>query len=266
MSTTIAITGKGGVGKSTLTALIIRWLKENGAKSILAVDADSNVNLNDLLGVEVDDSIGEIREEMKESIDNLPGGMTKQQFMEYKIHQCLSENDGFDLITMGRPEGPGCYCYSNNILRDILKELSDNYEFVVIDNEAGMEHLSRRTVQNIDYLLIISDPSVRGVQTAGRISRLLKELDTRIGRKNLILNRVNNTLSQQINSQIEKENLDLISTINTSDEVGDFDATGRPVYEISTYSSIYGEVDRFMSELLPDLKNKRHFNFMKHKS
>ena len=242
------------MGKSTLSALVIRWLKERGVNSILAVDADANVNLNDLLGVKVENSLGEIREEMKESIDNLPGGMTKQQFMEYKIHQCLTENEGFDLITMGRPEGPGCYCYSNNLLRDILKQLSDNYDYVVIDNEAGMEHLSRRTVQNIDYLLIISDPSVRGVQSAGRISRLLKELDTRIGRKNLIVNRVNNSLSVEIKKQIEIEHLELLAAINTSDEIGEFDAAGVPVYKISADSSIYAEVDRFMSELLPNLK------------
>ena len=256
MSTTIAITGKGGVGKSTLSSLIIKWLKNNGAKSILAVDADSNVNLNDLLGVEIADSIGEIREEMKESIDNLPGGMTKQQFMEYKIHQCLSENDGFDLITMGRPEGPGCYCYSNNILRDILQELSGNYDFVVIDNEAGMEHLSRRTVQNIDYLLILSDPSVLGIQTAGRISRLLKELDTRVGRKNLIVNRVNNPLSDEVKQQIDAENLQLLAVVGGSEDVSSFDSTGKPVYHMSIDASIYMEVDKFMSELLPYLKNQ----------
>ncbi len=129
----IAISGKGGTGKTTIAAFIIRWLSENVSKSILAVDADSNVNLNDLLGVESKDTIGGIREEMKSKVNNLPGGMTKQQFLEYKIQSSLVETPDFDLIAMGRPEGPGCYCYANNLLRDILKSLSESYDFVIID-------------------------------------------------------------------------------------------------------------------------------------
>jgi CO dehydrogenase maturation factor len=153
---TIAISGKGGTGKSTIAALIIRWLKDQELGPILAVDADPNVNLNDLLGIRIEETVGAIREEMKKSAHNLPGGMTKQEFLEYKIHASLRETRDFDLIAMGRPEGPGCYCYANNLLRDILKTLSNNYKRVVIDNEAGMEHLSRRTTQRIDNLLLVS--------------------------------------------------------------------------------------------------------------
>ncbi len=181
---TIAIAGKGGTGKTTVAALIIRWLSENKGRPILAVDADSNVNLNDLLGVPLKETIGNIREEMKDKDRRAcPGGMTKQQFLEYKIQSSLVETRPFDLMAMGRPEGPGCYCYANNLLRDILQTLAANYAYVVIDNEAGMEHLSRRTRQTIDYLLIVSDPSTRGIATAGRISRLLSELDTRVDKK-----------------------------------------------------------------------------------
>ena len=175
---TIAISGKGGTGKTTIAALIIDWLGKHGKKPILAVDADSNVNLNDMLGVELKDTIGATREEMRILADNLPGGMTKQQFFEYKIQSCLVETPSFDLIAMGRPEGPGCYCYANNLLRDILKTLSSRYEYVVIDNQAGMEHLSRQTTQKVDYLLIISDSSLRGIRAAGKTSRLIKELET----------------------------------------------------------------------------------------
>ena len=150
MTTTIAISGKGGTGKTTLAALLVRWLNDHGRRSVLAVDADPNVNLHDLLGVGGGQPIGTIREEMKEKVSALPGGMTKQEFLEYKIHEGLVETENFDLITMGRPEGPGCYCYANSLLRDILKTLSDNYEYVVIDNEADMEHLSRRTAQRIE--------------------------------------------------------------------------------------------------------------------
>ncbi|MEJ2244974.1 MAG: AAA family ATPase [Acidobacteriota bacterium] len=149
---TIAIAGKGGTGKSTLSAVAVRWLSDNVSKAVLAVDADSNVNLNDLLGVDLEETVGSIREEMKEKVQALPGGMSKQQFLEYKIHSSIVETPEFDLIAMGRPEGPGCYCYANNVLRDVLKTLSGNYEYVIIDNEAGMEHLSRRTAENVDCL------------------------------------------------------------------------------------------------------------------
>jgi CO dehydrogenase maturation factor len=173
---TIAISGKGGTGKTTIAAMIIRWLADNRSHSILAVDADSTVSLNEVLGVVVPWTVGAVREEMRRLVSGLPGGMTKQQFLDYKIQSGLVETPDFDLVAMGRPEGPGCYCYANNLLRDILDTLSSNYDYVVIDNEAGMEHLSRRTAQGIDYLLMVSDPIVRGIRTAGKISRLLEEL------------------------------------------------------------------------------------------
>jgi len=256
---TLAISGKGGTGKSTLSALIIRWLKDNGAGSILAVDADSNVNLNDLLGTEVKESVGSIREEMRKSVDQLPAGMTKQQFLEYKIHTSLVETPNFDLIAMGRPEGPGCYCYANNLLRDILKTLSTNYEWVVIDNEAGMEHLSRRTTQNIDYLLIISGPSARGIQAAGRINRLLAELKTRVGKRHLILNRVRNargnSASETLRSIIDKEGLNLIASIPEDEQLLELDQTGNPVWSIPQDSLVYQAVNSFMNKLTDRGKN-----------
>jgi CO dehydrogenase maturation factor len=242
MSVTIAITGKGGVGKTTLSALLIRRLNDLGITSILAVDADANVNLNDLLGVESVESIGTIREEMRAKINDVPGGMTKQQFLEYKIHSSLLEDGRFDLITMGRPEGPGCYCYANSLLRDILKSLADNYEYVILDNEAGMEHLSRRTVQNIDYLLIVSDPTVRGVQTAGRISRLIRELDTRVDHKYLVINRVREKLSGQVKEQISREGLVVLCTIPEDDSVYNGDSQGQSVYDLAQSSPFYESV------------------------
>ena len=249
MSTTIAIAGKGGVGKSTISALLIKWLNTRGIDSILAVDADANVNLNDLLGVEAGESIGAIREEMKEKADKLPGGMTKQQFFEYKINQCLVETANFDLISMGRPEGPGCYCYSNNLLRDILKTVADNYDYVVIDNEAGMEHLSRRTAQDIDYLLMVSDPSVRGIQTAGRLNRLLEELKTRVGARYLIINRVRGELSQEVVRQVEVEKLELLAVIMDDENAGQMDSRGEAVYGIDSESAIFKTIDNVGSSL-----------------
>ncbi len=247
---TIAISGKGGTGKTTITTLIIRWLSKHGARPVLAVDADSNVNLNDTLGVELKETIGTVREEMKILSGKLPGGMTKQQFLEYKIQAGLVETPDYDLIAMGRPEGPGCYCYANNVLRDILSALSSNYQYVVIDNQAGMEHLSRRTAQNIDYLLLISDSSARGIRSAGNISRLLRELDTRIGKKYLILNRIQNSIPQHTTKTIEDEGLDLLGSIPEEKTVLELDQNGQPVWEISSGSPVYQAVDQFMKELL----------------
>ncbi len=246
---TLAIAGKGGMGKSTLAALAVRWLKENKGQSILAVDADSNVNLNDLLGVPLKETVGAIREEMRSRITGLPGGMTKQQFLEYKIQTTLVEGPGFDLIAMGRPEGPGCYCYANNLLQEILRTLSSNYDYVVIDNEAGMEHLSRRTSQAIDYLLIVSDATARGIGTAGKISRLLSELETRVGRKYLVLNRVSGPLSVPVEAAIREETFTLLETIPEDGQLLEMDRQGIPVYSISAGSPAYRSVGRMMDRL-----------------
>jgi CO dehydrogenase maturation factor len=246
---TIAISGKGGTGKSTIAALVIRWLSENRSGSILAVDADSNVNLNDILGVKIKDSVGAIREEMKKSVNNLPAGMTKQQFLEYKIQTSLVETHSFDLIAMGRPEGPGCYCYANNLLRDILKTLGENYAYVVIDNEAGMEHLSRRTTQAIDYLLSVSDASPRGIQTTARISKLLEELDTRVRARFLIVNRAPEKLTETVRSAIEQEKLNLLGVIPEDTSLLQMDRDGTPVYNLSVKFSAYKAIDQIMHKL-----------------
>lgn len=247
---TIAISGKGGSGKTTVAALIIRWLNENGAKSILAVDADPNTNLNELLGIELKETVGAIREEMKNSANTLPGGMTKQQFLEYKIQSSLIETPGYDLVAMGRPEGPGCYCYANNLLRDILNTLSANYQFVVIDNEAGMEHLSRRTAQNIHYLLIISDPTVRGIHTAGKISGLLKELNTRVKKRYLILNRVQNAISSPVKRAVKDEGLNLLHSIPEDEQLFTLDQNGEPISLIKPDSPAYQATHKLMKKLM----------------
>lgn len=246
---TIAIAGKGGTGKSTLAALIIRWLSGNRSRSILAVDADSNVNLNDLLGVRLKETVGAIREEMRTRISDLPGGMTKQQFLEYKIQASLVEGPDFDLIAMGRPEGPGCYCYANNLLQDILRTLAGNYDYVVIDNEAGMEHLSRRTSQAIDYLLIVSDATARGIATAGKISRLLRELETRIGRRYLVLNRVSGPLSNPVETAIREENFSLLAMIPEDATLLKMDQEGIPVLSVAGSSPAWLAVGRMMDSL-----------------
>ncbi|MFQ5721352.1 MAG: AAA family ATPase, partial [Candidatus Aminicenantales bacterium] len=246
---TIAVLGKGGTGKSTVAAMIIRWLSNQGIHSILAVDADSNVNLNQLLGIELKETVGAIREEMKILAADLPGGMTKQQFLEYKIQNSLVEKPQFDLLAMGRPEGPGCYCYANNLLRDILQTLSQNYEYVVIDNEAGMEHLSRRTTQKIDYLLIISDPFPRGIQTSGKISRLIKELETRVGQRHLILNRASSPVPESVKEIIQEEKLNLLGLIPEDKQILTRDQAGQPIWPILDSCPAFKALEKLMTGL-----------------
>jgi CO dehydrogenase maturation factor len=246
---TIAIAGKGGTGKTTVAGLVIRLLCEK-KRPILAVDADSNVNLNDVLGVELKETIGAIREEMKILADKLPAGMTKQQFLEYKIHRSLVEAQFFDLIAMGRPEGPGCYCYANDLLRDILATLSQNYEYIVIDNQAGMEHLSRRTTQNIDHLVIVSDPSPRGIRAAGKISRLVKELETRVKEKFLALNRVQDSIPASLKEAIAEEGLKLLSVIPEDKTLLEMDQEGKSIWEIPASSPAYKAIAELCQKII----------------
>ena len=251
---TIAVAGKGGTGKTTISAMLIHWIGVHITKSILAVDADANVNLNDVLGISLNDTIGAIREEMREKIQNIPAGMTKQQFLEYKIQTSLVETPDFDLIAMGRPEGSGCYCYSNNLLRDILKTLCTNYDFIIIDNEAGMEHLSSKVKSDFDYLLIVSDPIVRGIQTAGKISRLVNDLKTRVKEKYLILNRINNSVSQPVLDTIKIEDLNLLGIIPEDNDLLSQDQQGNLIWPIISKSAAYQALKQIMPKL--EIKSK----------
>ncbi len=247
---TIGISGKGGTGKSTIAALMVRWLSQHKSRSVLAVDADSNVNLNVLLGLEIEDTVGAIREEMKQNPTNLPGGMSKAQFLEYKIQTSLVETPDYDLIAMGRPEGPGCYCYANNLLRDILQTLSAQYRYVIIDNEAGMEHLSRRTTLNIDRLLIVSDPSVRGIRTAANISRLLSELDIRVGKKDVFINRLQGEVPPLLTQTLEEERLELGLTLPEDNTLLDMEKNGESVWTLSDFSPALLAVDKWMKNFI----------------
>lgn len=188
MTFLIAVAGKGGVGKSTISALLVRSLAHKG--TVLAVDADPNSNLGQKLGTDVPGTIGGVREGLLTKQGQLPRDMSKQEYLKIKLRQILAEGDTFDLLTMGRPEGPGCYCYVNNLLRVFVDQLMDSYDHVVIDNEAGMEHLSRRTSKSMDLLVLVSDPTQVGVRTAVRLSELADELDLKVGRKLLIINGV----------------------------------------------------------------------------
>lgn len=196
----IAMAGKGGTGKTTVAGLIIRSLLKKDKKPILAVDADANCNLNEVLGVKIEETIGRIREELL----NVPQGMTKDAYIGYRVQQALVESNGFDLIAMGRPEGAGCYCYANVLCKKYVDILAENYKYVVIDNEAGLEHMSRRTTHGADLMVIVTDASLRGIITAGRIRDLAEELKLKIDKFVVILNRVDGELSQDTLDEIKK--------------------------------------------------------------
>ena len=187
MTYSIALAGKGGTGKTTMAGILVKYLVEKGRTPVLAVDADANANLNEVLGLEVEETLGDAREDMKKGVS---AGMTKNIFIEMKLQQAVIEADGFDLIVMGRPEGAGCYCAANTLLTESLEKLIDNYTSVVMDNEAGMEHISRLTTNNIDALLVVSDPTRRGLQAASRIVDLADKLSLNIGRKMVMVNRL----------------------------------------------------------------------------
>jgi len=254
MAYTIAFAGKGGTGKTTLAGLTIKYLTEKTGKPILAVDADSNACLNEALGAHIHATIGRLREESLETIrsgSNRPGGMSMEQLFDYQIQQAIIESKGFDLLVMGRPEGPGCYCAANNIIRKYTDKLSDSYPFVVIDNEAGMEHLSRRTTHRVDLLLIVSDPTMKGIKTAKRISDLIDELKLDIGERILIINRVKGTEGETLRELAEREGLKVAGLIPDDDVIFRFDLEGRPVSEIPDDAVSSKKIYDILDSLLP---------------
>ena len=230
MPFSIALAGKGGTGKTTLAGLLIKYLVKTDRTPILAVDADSNANLNEVCGLEVTDTLGNAREEMRKGI--VPSGMTKDIFMNMKLQQAVVEDDGFDLIVMGRPEGPGCYCAANTLLTGFLEKLTGNYPYIVMDNEAGMEHISRLTTNNVDILLITSDTSRRALQAAIRINDLAKDLNIGVSKSYLIINQVKETPSDTILNIIKEKGLELAGTIPEDNEVYEYDLNGRLTIEL----------------------------------
>ncbi len=216
----IAMAGKGGTGKTTTSALLIKYLVEKGLTPVMAVDADANANLNELLGLEVETTMGEIRDRMK---TDTPQGMTKSEFMEMHIAQAIIESTGYDLLVMGQPEGPGCYCMANSILAQVMEGLAKSYRYMLVDNEAGMEHLSRLNLRKIHTLFVVSDPSARGVLTAARIADLTKNLGVEVENKVLIVNRVPlpvpDALDTHVKEAVKKTDLQFGGYVPASDEI-----------------------------------------------
>jgi len=244
MTMTIAIAGKGGTGKTAFAALLIKYIRAQDLGYILAIDGDPSSNLNLVLGMELYDTIGRIREDTLAQVSSgrYDVSIPKPDFFEYHINKSLVEGDKIDLIAMGRPEGPGCYCAANNILRNVIDRLGNQYDFVVIDNEAGMEHVSRQTTRKVDKLFIITDMTMRGLVAASHIVSLIKELGTRVRDTYLVLNRANNQVPAIIAQKIEQLGLDLIGTLPNDETIAEFDLVGRPIIEIAEGASIYKAV------------------------
>ncbi len=230
MTYSIALAGKGGVGKTTVAGMLIKYLVAKGKTPILAVDADSNANLNEVLGLEVHDTLGQAREDMKKG--KVPSGMTKDVFMSMRLEQAVAEEEGFDLVVMGTPEGAGCYCAANSLLAGFLEKLVNNYSFVVMDNEAGMEHISRLTTKNVDLLLIVSDTSRRGLQAGMRINQLSKQLNIGVAKSYLIINQAKSDLPPEVMDLISQDGLELAGTVPADDTVYQYDLKGKPTITI----------------------------------
>ena len=243
MAHVIAVAGKGGVGKTTLTGLIIQYLGEKGKGPILAVDADANSNLNEVLGVKVEATLGDVREEVARSEmakDNpIPAGMTKADYMEFKFDDALVEDDDFDLLVMGRTQGKGCYCFVNGLLQAQLQRLEKNYPYIIVDNEAGMEHISRGVLPSMQTAILVSDCSRRGVQAVGRIAELIKECDMHPSQVGLIINRApGGVLNEGTKEEIEKQGLHLLGVVPQDETVFEYDCDGTPTTQLPEDSPV----------------------------
>jgi CO dehydrogenase maturation factor len=238
MTTTIAIAGKGGSGKTTIAALLIKLLTQKGA--VLAIDADPATNLNLALGMPLSDTVGKVREEMAAKVKarTMEPGLAKQDYLDIKIGEALVESQQIDLLAMGRPEGPGCYCAANNMIRTCVDRLGKNYDYVVIDCEAGMEHISRQTTRDIDVMLLVSDLTVRGILTAANMKTLIKDLRTYVGKIYLIVNRASSPLPPKIAQTIEEASLQVIALIPEDPKIKELEAQGTPLIELPADSAL----------------------------
>jgi CO dehydrogenase maturation factor len=251
MSFTIAITGKGGVGKTTFSALLVDRLVQRGCKPVLAVDADPNSCLDMALGVRVEKSIGTVREEAREiAAKGLSAGISKQDLLTLKIAESLVESNDFDLLAMGRPEGPGCYCYANNVLKQAIAQIAESYPYIVIDNEAGLENLSRRIVRNVDLLVMVADPSLRGMETLGRLHELAREMNIVCSRTAIIVNRLRSDRLPESLAAIQAQvGTDLVLGLPDDETLAAHAEAGTPVNRLPADHPIHLRIDSLLGRI-----------------
>ena len=259
MTYNIALAGKGGTGKTTVSGLIIDYLAKAGKGPILAVDADANYNLNEVLGVEREISLGEIREEIakanlfaanRSEKNPIPANMSKQEYADFRFNSAIIEDDDFDMLIMGRTQGQGCYCFINDILKEKILKYYRNYNFMVVDNEAGLEHISRGILPAMDLILLVSDCSRRGIQAAGRIAEMIESLDLKVKNVCLIVNRVpGGKLEPGIEEEIGRQKLSLIGLIPQDDKVYEFDAAGKALISLPEDSPVKTALAEIMKKL-----------------
>ncbi len=261
MTTTIALAGKGGVGKTTIAAMVIKYLIKSQTGSILAIDADPSSNLNMVLGLDLEWTVGDIRENLLTEVQSsltatgaamgtVRGGMTKRDYLDYEVRSSLAEGSRFDLIAMGRSEGAGCYCAVNHNLREVVDGISKSYRYVVIDNEAGMEHLSRRTTRDVDLLLVVTDPTQRGIVAAERIAGFRHDLDIQIGAAGLIVNRLRGELPEPLRARIAEIDLEFFGAVPADERLMEFEFDGRPLVELGDELPVYQAVAEIMGKVI----------------
>jgi len=247
MAYTIAIAGKGGTGKSTIAGIIIRIIKEKKLGSVLGIDADPNSNLAEFLGEKTGETIGTVLDELASHPDKIPSGMTKDRFLEYQVQTIVQECEGFDLLTMGRPEGPGCYCYVNNVLRNVMAKLTKDYDYVVIDNEAGLEHFSRKTTGCVSVLLVVSDATVAGLRAAKRIRELIGELKIKTQKRFLVINDYEKKIEKE---KLDSVGLDLIGRIPKDRQIATLSSKGESLFKLKKSSSFYEGLDKIIDNII----------------
>ena len=249
---TIAVAGKGGVGKTTTCGMIIDYLCKKNRGPVLVVDADANANLNEVLGVEMETSLGQIREEIAhaELKGTIPKGMSKADYAEFKFNSALVEEDDFDMLVMGRTQGKGCYCYVNGVLKTQVDKYAKNYQYIVMDNEAGLEHVARGTLPKVDTMLLISDCSRRGIQAAARVAEMIEEMDLKPGKLGLIVNRApGGVLDDGVKAEIEKHGLNLLGVLPQDEGVYRCDCDGEPSAKLPSSNPVKVALKGIMQNL-----------------
>lgn len=254
MGKVIAFAGKGGVGKTTLRGLFIQYLARTGKTPVLAVDADANSKLNEVLGVEAGVTLGEVREEMEragmEGNQKIPAGMTKADWLSLRLEDAMTETEDFDLMIMGRSQGQGCYCFVNGLVQTQIQRLQSNYPFIVVDNEAGLEHISRGILPSIDVAVLVSDCSRRGVQATGRIAALMQEMKLKPDIVGLIINGApNGKLDEETLEEVQKQNLELLGVVPQDGNVYAYDCAGKPTVDLPEDSPVRAALYKIIEKL-----------------